>query len=169
MIQRVQTLFLLGVTILMLVLLFVPIWQKEAKPANTAVKKKVILTAMNVSLVQSQATADAATMAYKSQESTWYIATLAIITAIIALVSVFRYKNRLLQLKLGVLNTALISGLIGTIFLGISQGDRLMTDSLEQEFLIGFFLPPIAIFLNFMANRFIRKDENLVRSVDRIR
>lgn len=156
----------------MLALIFVPIWQKEAKAGdslNIKEKEKVILTALNVSLVQSQATTDSTALIYKSKESAWYIAMLTIISAIVAITSIFRYNNRLLQLKLGVLNTVLISAVIGTIFLGISKGDQLLPASQEQDFLIGFFFPPIAIFLNFMANRFIRKDENLVRSVDRIR
>ena len=33
----------------------------------------------------------------------------------------------------------------------------------------GYFLPLGAMILNSLANRFIKKDEDLVRSVDRIR
>ena len=33
----------------------------------------------------------------------------------------------------------------------------------------GLFLPAAALICNMIANRFIRKDERLVRSVDRIR
>ena len=39
----------------------------------------------------------------------------------------------------------------------------------DGVFLLGFFMIPVAMIANTMANRFIRKDEKLVRSVDRIR
>ena len=42
-------------------------------------------------------------------------------------------------------------------------------DSMGQYMLPGFFLPAIAMVFNILANRFIRRDENLVRSVDRLR
>jgi hypothetical protein len=34
---------------------------------------------------------------------------------------------------------------------------------------VGFYLPLLALILNFSANRLIRNDEQLVRSMDRIR
>ena len=37
------------------------------------------------------------------------------------------------------------------------------------SFLISFYLIFLAIFFNFLSNRFIRKDELLVRESDRIR
>ena len=37
------------------------------------------------------------------------------------------------------------------------------------EYKLGLFMPAIALILNSIANRYIRKDEKLVRSVDRIR
>jgi hypothetical protein len=38
-----------------------------------------------------------------------------------------------------------------------------------ENYEIGFFLVIIAMICNILANRFIRRDENLVRSADRMR
>jgi hypothetical protein len=37
------------------------------------------------------------------------------------------------------------------------------------QYLIGTYLPMGAMVCNLIANRFIRRDENLVRSADRLR
>jgi len=39
----------------------------------------------------------------------------------------------------------------------------------EYEFLTGAYIPIINLLFLFLANRFILKDEKLVRSVDRLR
>jgi hypothetical protein len=49
------------------------------------------------------------------------------------------------------------------------QGQTLIQNQQQGEFSAGFFIPLAALFLNNMANRFIRRDFNLLKSVDRIR
>jgi hypothetical protein len=160
MIQRIQTLFLLGVVILMAIMLMSPIWKKydnNIKPTSQVELKAYHLTHT-----------DLVTNTVLANKSTWYIAAVIILSAIVALYSIFQYKNRMLQLKLGLLNTLLISGILGTVFLGLKQADTMLPKGTE-EFSLGFYVPAIALLLNLMANRFIRKDEQLVKSADRIR
>ncbi|HSI89475.1 MAG TPA: DUF4293 family protein, partial [Adhaeribacter sp.] len=97
------------------------------------------------------------------------IAILAIIAAAVAIFEIFQYKSRLTQMKLGMLNTLLLAGLLGAImYYSYYVGDEMMP-TVEGEREAGFYLPFLALLLNAMANRFIRRDEQLVRSVDRLR
>ena len=75
----------------------------------------------------------------------------------------------MLQLKLGMFNSFLISLLLGAFFWAIKEGNTALADPDKGDFMIGFYVPMLAILLNFAANRFIKKDEALVRSVDRLR
>lgn len=176
MIQRVQTLFLLATSILLIVFLFLPIWKKEANPANDslttlAVKDKVVLSAFHVTFIRNETNPQHTFIEnIIASESTWYIGTLAIIAAAIALFSIFQYRNRMFQIKLGLLNSLFIAGVLGLIFLGINRGNELMPETSGiEDFQFGFYIPAIALLCNTIASRFIRKDEELVRSADRIR
>lgn len=103
-----------------------------------------------------------------SSKSTWYIAALAIISSITALFSIFQFKNRLNQMKLGALNSLFMVATLGLSFYQYYQADKLYPETTAEPQL-GFYLPVAAMLLNMIANRFIRKDEKLVKSVDRIR
>ena len=72
-------------------------------------------------------------------------------------------------MKLGMFNTLLIIGTIGCVFLGIRQGKALLPAIENDDLMIGFLFPVVALILNVMANRFIRNDEKLVKSADRFR
>jgi hypothetical protein len=159
----------------MIAFLFLPIWKKEVLPTQESISvmkstDKVKLNAFKVSYVKTDTLKDNNTVAQKLGETnTVYIGILAILSALVALYSIFQFKKRLLQIKLGFLNSLLLSAVLGTIFLGIKAGDDLLKDQGSEDFLVGFYLPIIALLLNLMANRYIKKDEALVRSVDRIR
>jgi hypothetical protein len=95
---------------------------------------------------------------------------LVTITMIMSLITIFLYKNRLLQLKLGRLNIFLYLILIGTIFYYSDRAvETLGNEGVVIFYQLGAMLPIICIILTFLANRAIRKDEALVRSADRIR
>jgi hypothetical protein len=156
MIQRVQTLFLLATAISLIVLLFVPIWGADVLGGTT----KAELDAYNLSY--SVAGAEA------KSESTIYIAALAILGTLTAFFTIFKFKNRKLQLTMGWLNMLIISGIIGTFFIGISKAHDIIGPE-KGTYNIGFFLPLVAIITTYMANFYIKKDEKLVRSMDRLR
>lgn len=93
------------------------------------------------------------------------IAAISLIAIIIAIIEVFKYKNRSAQLKLAVANSFLMSVnlAIMTYFVVMLQKDY------EGSFGIGIFILAFAMIMNILARRFIQKDERLVRSVDRLR
>jgi hypothetical protein len=167
MIQRIQSVFLLILVIAMVSVLFLPLWQKT----NPATGEEVVLTAFSL-MAQPLAVTDGATAAATSDlgENTMAIAGLAIIIALVALYEIFQYKNRFTQIKLGMLNSLLLAALLGTIFYYSSYvGDELVKTSTPGDYQAGFYLPVLGLIVNSLANRFIKRDEDLVRSVDRLR
>ena len=100
---------------------------------------------------------------------TWFIAAFATLSAIVAFYEIFRYNNRLTQLKLGFLNVLLMMVVLGGTVYFIFEGETLSANATQGDFETGIYLPGLALIFNLLANRFIRRDEQLVRSVDRLR
>ena len=89
---------------------------------------------------------------------------LSILTAFLCL---FMYKNRKLQIKLCHAIVFFNACLFLTIlFLTNQLYDH---DFEKKTFLFSAYLPLAAIVAAFIASRYIKKDEELVRSADRIR
>ena len=101
--------------------------------------------------------------------NTWFIAVFATLSALVAFYEIFRYKNRLTQLKLGFLNVLLMMVVLGSTVYFIFEGETLSANATQGDFEAGIYLPGLALIFNLLANRFIRRDEQLVRSVDRLR
>ncbi|KAA9331792.1 DUF4293 domain-containing protein [Adhaeribacter soli] len=158
MIQRIQSVFLLLLALCMVALLFLPIWSKT----DPTTGQTATLTAFSLSQ-------PAGPDATPTSTSTIAIGILAIIAAGIALYEIFQFKNRITQMKLGMLNTLVLAGLLGAvIYYSLYVGEELVQGAPgERE--AAFYLPLLALLLNMLANRFIRRDEQLVRSVDRLR
>ncbi len=87
-------------------------------------------------------------------------------SAILAIISIFMFKNRKLQFVLGRLNIILNFFLLG-FFVYLSL--NLSGETIVSEKGIGMFLPIVSIVLLVLANKAIKKDEDLVKSVDRLR
>ncbi|WP_242926347.1 DUF4293 domain-containing protein [Pontibacter vulgaris] len=162
MIQRIQSVFLFLLVLSMVAMLFLPLWSKT----DPATNQTLILTAWN--LKPEQAQGDAA--ASLPSQGTFAIGMLAIAAAVLALYEIFQFKNRLNQMKMGLLNTLVLAALLGTTFYyAMYVGNDMIQASNPGEYEPGFYMPILALLLNALANRFIRRDENLVRSVDRLR
>ena len=91
------------------------------------------------------------------------------LSALIAFFEISMYRNRLTQIKLGALNALIMAGVIVSSVYMATQGETKWMPEMTGDYQFGLFLPIAAIILNMMANRFIRRDEMLVRSVDRMR
>ena len=67
------------------------------------------------------------------------------------------------------INTFIIGGtLIISAWWATTAESTILTNN-PGGYQFGLFLPAIALFFNSLALRFIRKDEKLVRSMDRLR
>ncbi|MEY8848259.1 DUF4293 domain-containing protein [Psychroserpens sp. XS_ASV72] len=87
-------------------------------------------------------------------------------SALISLISIFSYKNRKTQFMLGRLNIILNFILLG---LFVVQSLNLSGEADVSEKGIGILLPILSIVFLVLANKAIKKDEDLVKSVDRLR
>lgn len=94
-------------------------------------------------------------------------AILAAAAATIAIIEIGKFENRLLQLKLGALNALLMAGTICSAVYFAMSVIRLNEVSGQYEW--GLWFPLIAMINNLVANRFIRRDEKLVRDSERLR
>lgn len=94
------------------------------------------------------------------------IPVLFLMSSLLALVVIFLYKNRQLQFVLGrliILIHLLLLVLLTYLLLTLSG------EAAVSEKGIGMLIPVVAILLIFLANKAIKKDEDLVKSVDRLR
>ena len=87
-------------------------------------------------------------------------------SALLSLISIFSFKNRKFQFVLGRLNI-----ILNFILLGFFVYQLLMPpgESNISEKGVGIFIPILSIVLLVLANKAIKKDEDLVKSVDRLR
>jgi hypothetical protein len=62
-----------------------------------------------------------------------------------------------------------MGGCLGMTYYYSTKGDQLLSHETIGDFQMGFYVIAAALFFNSLANRFIRKDDRLVKSADRIR
>lgn len=152
--QRKQTIFLAVSALCMLLMIFFPVW--IASDNNV----RMMLYPLHYTVREAEL------------ETTIYYpyaacAMLAVAAATIAIIEIGKFENRMLQLKLGALNSLLMAGALGT---AVYFATRLIkVNQLAGGYDLGMYLPAIAMISNLIANRFIRKDEKLVRDSERIR
>ncbi|TYB79449.1 DUF4293 domain-containing protein [Bizionia myxarmorum] len=95
-----------------------------------------------------------------------YVFAMFLISAVVSVLSIANYKKRKSQFIMGRLNIILNFFLLG---LFVYQSLNLSGETVVSEKGIGIFLPIISIVLLALANKAIKKDEDLVKSVDRLR
>ena len=86
--------------------------------------------------------------------------------AVLAVLSLFRYKDRKQQFMLNRLNLLLNLILLGVF---VYHSLNLSGETAVSEKGIGMLIPIFSIVLLVLANKAIKKDEDLVKSVDRLR
>jgi hypothetical protein len=99
---------------------------------------------------------------------TWPVFILILVTALMLLVNIFLFKNRKLQIRLCVYGIILAFGLIGLMYyFWVVIFRQIDVDSYWLK--LPLILPAVSIILTYLAFRGIRRDEIMVRSLDRIR
>ena len=103
---------------------------------------------------------------YYFMQSQVYTIILGLSTTL-SLLSIVSYKKRQNQFVIGRLNIILNLILLGLfVYRSLNLSGETVTVSEKG---IGMFLPVVAIALLVLANKAIKKDEDLVKSVDRLR
>lgn len=87
-------------------------------------------------------------------------------SALLSLISIFRFKDRKSQFVLGRLNIILNFILLGIL---VYESSKVPGEINFSEKGIGIILPVFSIVCLVLANKAIKKDEDLVKSVDRLR
>ncbi len=95
-----------------------------------------------------------------------YILVMFVLITTFALVTVFLFKKRKLQFVLGRINILLNFILLGVF---VYWSPMVSGETFVSEKGIGMLIPIVSIVLLVMANKAIKKDEDLVKSVDRLR
>ena len=143
MIQRIQTVYLLLASLVSGGLIFVfNLW-------NTIKEKIFVVDLFSKDIVVLKA-----------------IPFMFITSSLLSIGAIFLFKDRKLQFVLGrviILINLILLGLLIYLSLNLSG------ETMDSEKGIGMFLPVLAILLIVFANKAIKKDENLVKSVDRLR
>ncbi len=164
MLQRVQTLFLLATLLLCVALMYLPIYELAQEQTSTAV------SAPASDPIGTDASIAIDGQVQNKRFTIFSSAILALINGavgVLALLGVFLFKKRNLQIRVS--NLAL---LLNCIFLGLvffSADAVSSTTNAKVHYLYGSYFPIIGIVFLFLAVRFIKRDEELVRSADRLR
>jgi len=155
MIQRIQTLYLFLALVLMVLLLVFPV-------AEIMGEDKQLFQFKLSGIYEQSGTGSALYML------SWPLLILLLIIQLLYLIAIFLFKRRRLQMRLCIYNILLLAGMTALMYYYLSFTFR-ETIAEEHSYKLPFVLPVIAIILTYFAFRAIRRDEILIRSIDRIR
>jgi glucan phosphoethanolaminetransferase (alkaline phosphatase superfamily) len=165
MLQRTQSIWLLFASLSIFFLFFLSIagFQPDPEIANA---KRVVFSFNLYGLNYEDAFSDVIGNLYAPllKITMCVIAVVCILTPIFI---IFKYKNRSQQMLLSKW-TMLMDALLMVAFFLLADFFAKDTHSIVS-YKAGIYLPSIAILFLFLSIRFIKKDEKLVRSADRIR
>ena len=151
MIQRIQSVYLFAVTVLLVLAMCFPIGRFIGVDGLTQVFKP-----LGVSLANG------------SMTSTWGLFCILLLAAVVAFCTIFLFRNRMLQVRMTIFSSILLVGYYVACVVFIFVLKRNLADA---SFQIGWSLclPAISIVLNYLAFRAIYRDEVMVRAADRLR
>jgi energy-coupling factor transporter transmembrane protein EcfT len=152
--QRIQTVFLVIVIASLVTTIFLPIWgyQESSGKIHELYPLHYTVTENGVR-----------TTVYFPYSVT---AMLVFASLTLAIISIRKYKQRVVQMKLGALNSLFLAGVILSAVLFANQFIKTYQDG---KYGLGLWLPGVAVIFNLIANRLIRRDERLVRDSERLR
>lgn len=154
MIQRIQTVYLLIVAILIGILYFFPL-------ASFVVEQDMSMYHLSVKGLMPNT---------ESTKPLFRALPLVFIITIIVIISITiiaLFKRRMLQIKLSIINIVLLVGLQSLMFYFVIVSKHQLGG--QSSYSLIFVFPLIAAIITYLAIRRIAKDEALVRSMDRLR
>lgn len=149
MIQRIQSVYLLVVTILMIVCMCSPV---GSIIANT----NEISEFGNLCITMPDGTKDYAP---------WALFAILLVVAILSFVTIFLFKKRMLQIRLTIFSCVVLIG----YYLALVAYIFMLAENTNFTPSWTICLPFIALILNWLAIRGIGADEALVKAYDRLR
>lgn len=180
MIQRIQTLWLLLAFIgLTMVFVFPAVTFHSETVAGYAVDGALnLIPKHNPDMLAQIESGGDVVMDQSGYIHTWPLAVLAGLAAVLALVCIFMFRNRVLQMRM--VAVAFLVNVVYVfllLFWGIDKFDdafkafaaQMGCDGASMSYTLGTWLPLVTIVLLMMAQRGIKKDEAKVRAADRLR
>ena len=155
MIQRIQTLYLLIAVGLMVVTLVCPVALLNVDG------EQVTLSAFGIS-----------DSVGKLSNMSIFMGIQLALSTLLPLVTIFLFKNRILQIRLCGAELVMLLGCLAIIGVSIGRMCRTLVDNFEWSMLalrLPVVMPIVAFILVLLAMRAMLRDELLVRSLDRIR
>ncbi len=160
MIQRIQTLYLFLASVALAMMFFLPIYNYVEQVDG--IEKDVKLT------IQGKFEKPVGTENYVLTEPNWARSLMTMVIGMGLFVAIFQYSNRKRQLLLARLLIVANFALMGLM---LRAAYVVVNDEMVTQVITGYsvFMPTISIVLTALAARNIKKDEELVRSADRLR
>lgn len=155
MIQRIQTLYLLAIVILSGFVIFFPL----ADLVNVKDHLLYLVDFRGISLIQPTGNI--------LKSPLWGVSTFAAVVPVITLITIFSYKNRKKQIRLSVINMLFMILFYVSLFIYLFMANNSLNTEWHLK-LVSVF-PLVNMILNYLAIGAIGKDENLVKSLDRLR
>lgn len=161
MIQRIQTLYLFLASAALACMFFFPIYTYNEVGADASLTE-VKLT------IQGRFEKDMSTNEYVMAKPSYAKSLMALVIGLAFFVSIFQYNNRVRQLRIVRIMIILTFAFITTMLVSAS---RVVNAEGVQNIVTGVAVafPSVSIIFAALAARAIKKDENLVRSADRLR
>lgn len=153
MIQRIQTVFLLIATILLVLVATLPlvellgtaseaVYELGFKGLTSETADKVVFNSLPLSI-------------------------LIALCLIVTVATIFLFKKRMIQIRLCIINIVLLVGLNGLMLYYIREAQKFL--HANASYSVIFIFPLVSAILTFLALRAIARDEALIRSLDRLR
>ena len=158
MIQRIQTVFLALVVLLGVAASFFPILKFIGMDSSALMNlyKTTVVENSDIILTKNMG-----------------VGAIQGIVQLVALAAIFLFKNRSLQIKIGKLIILLIAFQIAAIVMYSDTVKSVLIASEGNEpaisFELGAIIPLLSLICTYLAIHFIKKDDKLVRSADRLR
>lgn len=149
MIQRIQTVYLLIVAILMVVMMSFPVGHFYTETT--------VSDMTNLAVVAPDGSANYAP---------WALFAILVLVAVLALATIFLYKKRMFQIRLTLFSSIVLIGYYATLAAFV-WGTLKECGSFTPSWTL--CLPLVSIILNWLAIRAIGKDEMLVKAYERLR
>lgn len=147
--QRIQTVFLAITIVSLSVALVQPIWHVQTGETTLVLTPFYLLENTTYSYLPYSLTA-----------------ILAVAAITIAILTIRRFDNRQLQIKLGALNSLILAGFMVS---AVMFTHKLMEQHQGATGKVWLILAGAAVIFNWLAIRFIRRDERIVKDSDRLR
>mgnify|MGYP002623563569 CR=1 FL=1 len=178
MIQRIQTLYMFLAVVAMAACFMFPVVSFDTTNDTGTLSGEMRLLPRDNS-VHGEVMNVAVSLPQQSYINTWWLVALVALAAVVTIVCVFMYRNRIRQMRLVMIPFLLMVAYLFLVFIWaadafVDKATLPLTTPGEMMdvhvvYGIGTWAAAVALLFLFLANRAIKSDEAKVRAADRLR